>query len=218
MRSPGIEPGSLAWKARILTIICDLYNKPLYTTNACILLFKIVLRIFYFFLINIIITNKVYNTNMTRLVKGGKYAYGWSKVGITGKIAIPKEAMEEYGVSEGENVFIINGSRRSGGFGITTISRLENSHLSLILDKFPELSTFQAEKGRAIKNGEKMFCWTRIEKDGNIILPIETLKEYEVNPGDQLLSVRGSRLALGFVVRGPIIEEALKHPELELFL
>jgi bifunctional DNA-binding transcriptional regulator/antitoxin component of YhaV-PrlF toxin-antitoxin module len=154
---------------------------------------------------------------MPRLVKGGKYAYGWSKVGKTGKIAIPKEAMEEYEFTEGEKVFIMTGSRRSGGFGITTLGRLEKSPLSLILDKFPELSAFQTEKGSAIRNGEKSFCWTVIEKEGFINIPLETLNDYEVSPGDNLLSIRGSNLALGFAVKGPIIEEAQNHPELAFF-
>ena len=41
--------------------------------------------------------------------------------------------------------------------------------------------------------------------------------EVDVAPGDRLLTVRGSGRALGFVARGPIYKEALKHPELEVF-
>ena len=41
--------------------------------------------------------------------------------------------------------------------------------------------------------------------------------EVGVKPGDRLLAVRGSRYGLSFVARGPIYEEALKHPELEVF-
>jgi hypothetical protein len=36
-------------------------------------------------------------------------------------------------------------------------------------------------------------------------------------PGERLLVVRGSGLALGFVPRGPIYEEALRHTEIEVF-
>ena len=38
-----------------------------------------------------------------------------------------------------------------------------------------------------------------------------------MQPGDRLLAVRGSGRALGFVAQGPIYDEALKHPELEIF-
>jgi hypothetical protein len=40
---------------------------------------------------------------------------------------------------------------------------------------------------------------------------------YGVERGASLLSVRGSALALGFIIRGPIIEEARKHPEIEVY-
>ena len=42
-------------------------------------------------------------------------------------------------------------------------------------------------------------------------------REVGVEPGEKLLAVRGSRFGLGFVVEGPVYEEALKHPELESF-
>ena len=42
--------------------------------------------------------------------------------------------------------------------------------------------------------------------------------EVGVKPGVRLLAVRGSRYGLGFVARGPIYEEALKHSDkLEIF-
>jgi hypothetical protein len=46
-----------------------------------------------------------------------------------------------------------------------------------------------------------------------VTLPPET----SVRPGDRLIAVRGSGLALGLSTQGPIYEEALKHPELEAF-
>ena len=49
--------------------------------------------------------------------------------------------------------------------------------------------------------------------DGWVTVP----PEVGVKPGDRLLAVRGSRYGLGFVARGPIYEEAVKHPELEVF-
>ena len=46
--------------------------------------------------------------------------------------------------------------------------------------------------------------------DGWVALP----PEVSVKPGDRLLTVRGSCYGLGFVARGPIYEEALKHTDL----
>jgi hypothetical protein len=33
---------------------------------------------------------------MPQLVKGGKHTFGWSRVGKTGRIIIPPEALTEY--------------------------------------------------------------------------------------------------------------------------
>jgi len=147
-----------------------------------------------------------------QLVKGGKYVFGWSKVGESGRIVIPPEAVEEYGFRDGDKVFIMPGSRSSGGFGISLPALLKGTSLSSILP--PELERFQTPRGEIIKSGKRTLCWTVVEKGGCIVLPVETLKAYGTGPGALLLSVRGSYLALGFLVRGPIVEEALQHPEL----
>ncbi len=46
---------------------------------------------------------------------------------------------------------------------------------------------------------------------------IGILPEADVQPGDRLLAVRGSGMALSLITRGPIYELALKHPEVETF-
>ena len=52
-----------------------------------------------------------------------------------------------------------------------------------------------------------------VDRASRVMLPAAV----EVQPGERLLAVRGSGRALGFVARGPIFAEALKHPELEVF-
>ena len=143
--------------------------------------------------------------------------YGWSKVSNIGKIAIPDEAKEEYNLATCDKVILIPGSKRSGGFGLTTKELLENSRLSTILDSCPKLAEFQEPEGRAVEINGKTCCWVKLCKDGTITVPLETLKTYGINPGDRLLVVRGSNVALGFPVRGPIIDEAKKHADIEMF-
>ncbi len=46
-----------------------------------------------------------------------------------------------------------------------------------------------------------------------VILP----KTLAIQPGERLLVVRGSGLALGFLQQGPIYEEAQHHPQIEVF-
>jgi hypothetical protein len=126
---------------------------------------------------------------MPRLVKGGKWVYGWMVVGPKGEGTIPPEARREYNFQVGDEVIFLPGSRSSGGFGLSTPKLMAAS-----------LGRFELE-GRMLGKG-------RIGEDGQVTAP----PGVEVKPGDRLLVVRGSRHALGFVARGPIYEEALKHP------
>jgi hypothetical protein len=154
---------------------------------------------------------------LPQLVKGGKYAYGWSEVGATGKVVVPSEALAEYNFTAPCKVFLLSGSARSGGFALTTASLLKNSVLSRPLDETPKLASFQLPEGETITVAGKPWCWVTLNTDGCITVPLKTLKQYGISAGDRLLSVRGSRFALAFCVKGPLIEEAKKHPNLTLF-
>jgi len=129
---------------------------------------------------------------MPQLVKGGKWVFGWVIVNPGGEVQIPPEAFAEYGFQPGERVLFLRGSRRSGGLGIGRCERLAQSPIS--------------QQSRTIGQGT-------IRPAGQVALPPEA----GLQPGERLLVVRGSGAALGFVQRGPIYEEALKHPEVETF-
>lgn len=154
---------------------------------------------------------------MPRLVKGGKYTYGWSQVDKSGALLLPPDAMVEYGFKTGDRVILINGSRRSGGFGVAFPHHLETSPLYTFIEQIPEAVRMQTTDGQIVKSGWRSLCWTTIDAIGAIRVPPVSLVEYEVKPQDILLSVRGSNRALAFVVKGPIVEEAKRHPELPFF-
>jgi hypothetical protein len=126
---------------------------------------------------------------MPQLEKRGKWVFGWVVVQAGKKITVPPEAYREYGFQAGGEIIFTRGSRRSGGFGIGRA------------DKLPPLL-----KKRVLAQG-------RLGKRGQVVLP----PEVEAQAGDRLLAVRGSGYALGFLAQGPIYEEALQHPELEVF-
>ncbi len=126
---------------------------------------------------------------MPQLAKGGKWVFGWVVVQPGKKLTIPPEAYREYGFQAGDEIVFTRGSRRSGGFGIGRA------------DKIPPLL-----KKRVLAQG-------RMGKRSQVVLP----PEVKAQIGDRLLAARGSGLALGFLAQGPIYEEALKHPELEVF-
>lgn len=127
---------------------------------------------------------------MPQLAKGGKWVFGWCVVSPTSEIHIPPEAYVEYGFQQGETAIVIRGSKRSGGIGIGRPQKLNNTVLQ-----------------------SRVVGQTTIGADGHVALPPEA----GVQPGERLLSVRGSGLALNFLQRGPIFEEALNHPEIEVF-
>jgi len=131
------------------------------------------------------------NSNMPQLAKGGKWVFGWVVVAPGGEMCLPPEADAEYGFQPGEIVFFMKGSQRSGGFGLGK---------STVLSAAPILP-------RKLAQGIVTAART-------VNLPPEVV----IQPGERLLVVRGSGLALGFLQRGPIYEEALKHPELEIFI
>ena len=154
---------------------------------------------------------------MPRLVKGGKYVYGWTKVGTDGKIVVPDEAQADYKFETPNKAILVPGSKRSGGFGLTTQSKLQNSQLSVILEKEPRLAGFQLREGETVTVGTRIYCWVKLNGNGEFFVPAETLNRYGVKLGDSLLVVRGSGLALGFIVKGPIVDEAKKHVNLQVF-
>jgi len=137
-------------------------------------------------------------------------------VGLDGRIAIPPAVLEEYKLKEGERLLIMPGSRTSGGFVIGSPRALGRSLLGAMPDALPELDGRRVVEGELIELRGKVFAWT-VLSGGAVAIPPEILARYGVTPGNDLLVVRGSGLAPSFIAKGPIVEEARRHPELELF-
>jgi bifunctional DNA-binding transcriptional regulator/antitoxin component of YhaV-PrlF toxin-antitoxin module len=154
---------------------------------------------------------------MPQLVKGGKHVFGWSEVDSNGRIVVPDEALTEYRFNDADKVILMPGSKRSGGFALTTPFLLKNSQLHVILDSEPRLAEFQLREGETVTVGSRTYCWVKLNSKGEFVVPEETLTVYGVNLGDRLLVGRGSGLALAFIVKGPIVAEAKRHSELTLF-
>jgi hypothetical protein len=131
---------------------------------------------------------------MPRLVKGAKWTFGWVVIGPEREITIPPEAWEEYGFRAGVEAIFTPGSRKSGGFGISTPALMAEASGKMGGADLREL-------------GRSRFG------DGRVVVP----PDLDVESGDRLLTVRGSCYGLGFVARGPIYEEAFAHAELEVF-
>ena len=153
---------------------------------------------------------------MPQLVKGGKNAFAWTRVADTGRILIPEDAFTEYGFRDNEAAIVMSGSRTSVGFVLSRIPRIEGSTISSILRANPALLHQEIPEGKLLSFHSKYVCWTRIRQK-SIILPFTALQKFGIEKEDLLLTVRGSNLGLGFIVKGPIIDEAKKHVELKIY-
>jgi hypothetical protein len=153
---------------------------------------------------------------MPQLVKGGKHAFGWSRVGKGGRVRIPPEALQEYGFRELEKLIVIPGSRTSGGFGLGSRKSLRGSPIGAVLEAHPESGKCRVPEGELIACKGREYCWVAL-RNGGVVLPQGLLQRYGITSESRLLVVRGSGLAVGFAVRGPIVEEAEKHSELAVF-
>jgi len=127
---------------------------------------------------------------MPQLTKGGKWVFGWAVVGGQNEILIPPAAYREYCFQAKEAVVFTRGSRRSGGFGLGK----------------PEVVASSVIRTRIIGQGV-------MDEQGRVVL----FPGVDAKPGERLLAVRGSNLVLSFLRGGPIFEEALRHPEIEVF-
>jgi hypothetical protein len=68
----------------------------------------------------------------------------------------------------------------------------------------------------AIEHNKRFFFRTKMQ-EGFIVVPSKTLSCYGIHPGNSLLSVRGSGLALSFLIKGPLYEIAQKHENIAVF-
>jgi hypothetical protein len=132
---------------------------------------------------------------MPQLIKGAKWTFGWTLVNPEGSITIPPDAWREFVFRHGDEAIFLPGSRRSGGFAISTAALLAGLAEPLV-----------GATSRILAKGRF--------GAGHVLLPPELC----LQPGARLLAVRGSRYGLGFVAQGPIFEEALKQTDrLEVF-
>lgn len=153
---------------------------------------------------------------MPQLVKGGKYMFAWTRVGNDGRIVVPPEALAGYRLEEGENLVLRYASRTSRGFVLGSPRRLERTVLGIVLKDCPQLGGFLIPEGEIIEYKGRPYAWACL-RGGAISVPPRTLERFGVHIGDRLAVIRGSGLAVSFIVQGPIVEEAKRHPELEVF-
>lgn len=70
---------------------------------------------------------------MPQMTKGGKYIFGWSKIKEDGELSFPTMAIKEYKLEKEKYVYIVSGSKQTGGFCVMPEKLLSDSKLNSIL-------------------------------------------------------------------------------------
>jgi hypothetical protein len=154
---------------------------------------------------------------MPQLEKGGKYVFGISVISREQKVIVPPEALQEYQFRDSDRVILTNGSRTSGGFVMTVKRNIGTSPLSDIFTGAPGLLDFSLAEGATVANRGRSLCWTILHRGGYIRLSSQALIAYHLKTGDQLVVVRGSNFGITLIIKGPIWELAMQHPEVKKF-
>mgnify|MGYP000851462091 FL=1 len=126
---------------------------------------------------------------MPQMTKGGKYIFGWSEIGENGELIFPIMAVEEYKLKKEDYIYIVSGSKQTGGFCVLTEPLLSNSKLKNILEENPNLADRSLREGELILYKGRKYAWLTL-KDNSIHLSNQLMKDLEIKVGDRLLSYR----------------------------
>lgn len=148
---------------------------------------------------------------MPQITKGGKYIFGWSKISENGKLIFPPMAAEEYGLKEEDHIYIVSGSRQTGGFCVSTEPLLINSKIKNILEENLNLADRSLEEGELISYKGRKYGWLAL-KENTIHLSVQLMKNLDIKVGDKLLSIRSSDIAFTMGAKGRLINKAYNYP------
>lgn len=144
---------------------------------------------------------------MPQISKGGKYIFGWSMIGVNGELIFPKTAVDEYKLKEENYIYIVSGSKQTGGFSVMTEPLLSHSKLKNILAENPSLAKRSLREGELIVYKGRKYGWLTLNED-TIHLPEDLMKNFDIEIGDKLLAIRSSDIAFTMGVKGTLIDKA----------
>lgn len=154
---------------------------------------------------------------MPQMTKRGKYIFGWSRIRENGELTFSRTAVEEYKLEGETHIYIVSGSKQTGGFCVMTESLLSHSKLKNILKENPSLADRSLREGELISYKGKKYGWLVLKKD-TISLPEPLMKILGIKVGDKLLAIRSSNIAFTMGAKGGLIDKANKYQgEIEVF-
>ena len=148
---------------------------------------------------------------MPQMRKRGKFIFGKSLIREAGGIQFPEQAIKEYDIASEGKIYLITGSKKTGGFCVTRKGLLASSKLGHILSDNPQLRDYDSKEGEFIKYKGRGYAWVKINEEGKIFLSDETMQYLKLKTDMKLLSIRSSDIAFTMGAYGPLLEESLKH-------
>ena len=145
---------------------------------------------------------------MPQMNKGGKFIFGKSRIREDLTIHIPTQALIEYNATAEGKVYLITGSKSTGGFCVTRKGLLEPSKLGHILTDIPALQNYQTAEGEFVNYKGRAYSWVTISENGVIQLNQQILNFLMLKTGMELLSIRSSDIAFTMGATGPLLERA----------
>ena len=144
---------------------------------------------------------------MPQMTKGGKYIFGWSKIGQNGELTFPTMAVKEYNLQKETYIYIVSGSKQTGGFCVMTEPLLSHSKLKNILEENPSLAKRSLREGELIAYKGRKYGWLVLNKS-EVYLSDDLMKMLEIKAGDKLFAIRSSDIAFTMGFRGSLIDKA----------
>ncbi|MGP1577783.1 MAG: hypothetical protein ACTTH7_09975 [Treponema sp.] len=131
---------------------------------------------------------------MPQMSKGGKYIFGWSVIRENGTLIFPVPAVEEYTLQKEQYIYIVSGSKQTGGFCVMTEPLLSRSKLRHILQENPNLADRTLKEGELISYKGRKYGWLSLKDNGVYISP-SLMQTLDIKSGDKLLAIRSSNIA-----------------------
>ena len=108
---------------------------------------------------------------MPQMNKGGKYIFGWSVIRENRKITFPASAIEEYKLQKERYMYIVSGSKQTGGFCVMSEPLLSRSKLNHILKENPNLAERNVKEGELISYKGRKYGWLSLKDNGVRLTP-----------------------------------------------
>lgn len=149
---------------------------------------------------------------MPQMNKGGKFIFGKSRIGADLHIKLPTQAVSEYHICDNTYVYLMTGSKVTGGFCVTNKNLLLPSKLGHILTDNMSLCECQIPEGEFIHYKGRSYCWLHISNNGVLQLSNSMMIFLDLSVGMELLSIRSSDIAFTMGAKGPLLEKARNYP------